>query len=90
MVRKCFGPLLYLNQTRIHSSYEMEYLVETNLAASCVRDFEIECFWVRVLIKDRGRRLPLELQCSLYQGQQGYANQSVRETLKPVFEEDRI
>ena len=31
-----------------------------------------------VLIKGIGRRLPLELQCSLYQGQQGDVNQSVR------------
>ena len=32
-----------------------------------------------VLIKDIGRRLPLELQpCSLYQGQQGDVSQSMR------------
>ena len=31
-----------------------------------------------VLIKDTGRRLPFELHCSLYQGQQGDVNQSVR------------
>ena len=30
-----------------------------------------------VLIKDTGRRLPLELECSFYQGQQGDVSQSV-------------
>ena len=35
--------------------------------------------------KDVGRRLPLELQCSLYQGQQGDVNQSVRGNYKTGF-----
>ena len=36
-------------------------------------------YWVFVLIKNIGRRLHLEIQqCSLYQGQQGDVNQSVR------------
>ena len=35
-----------------------------------------------VLIKDIGRRLPLELQCSLYQGQQGDVSPSVRGNCK--------
>ena len=37
-----------------------------------------------VLIKDIGRRLPLELQCS-YQGQQGDVRQSVRGNYKTRF-----
>ena len=37
---------------------------------------------MRVLIKDTGRPLPLELQRSLYQGQQGGINQSVRGNYK--------
>ena len=37
-----------------------------------------------VLIKDIGRRLPLELQYS-YQGQQGDVSQSVRENYKTRF-----
>ena len=39
---------------------------------------------VCVLIKDIGRRLPLQLQCS-YQGQQGDVNQSVRGNYKTRF-----
>ena len=35
-------------------------------------------------LKDIGRRLPLELQCSLHQGQQGDIGQSVRGTIKPI------
>ena len=42
-----------------------------------------------VLIKDIGRRLPLQLQCS-YQGQQSDVRQSVRGKYKPVSEEDKI
>ena len=38
-----------------------------------------------VRIKDIGRRLPLELQCSLYQGQQGGVSQSVRGNNKNRF-----
>ena len=41
--------------------------------------------WVCVLVKDIGRRLPLELQCSLYQGQQGDVSQSVRGSYKTRF-----
>ena len=37
------------------------------------------------LNEDNGRRLPLELQCSLYQGQQGGVNQSVRGNYKTRF-----
>ena len=36
-------------------------------------------------MKDTGRRLPLELQCGLYQGQQGDVNQSVRANYKTRF-----
>ena len=38
-----------------------------------------------VLVEDIGRRLLLELQFSLYQDQQGDANQSVRESYKTGF-----
>ena len=37
-----------------------------------------------ILIKDIGRRLPLQLQCS-YQGQQGDISQSVRGNYKTRF-----
>ena len=38
-----------------------------------------------VLLKDIGRRLPLELRCSLYQGQQGDVSQSVHGNYKTRF-----
>ena len=38
-----------------------------------------------VLIKNIGRRLPLDLQCSLYEGQQGDVSQSVRGNCKTRF-----
>ena len=46
--------------------------------ASCVLYSDRAYYELCVLIKDIGRRLPLQLQCS-YQGQQGYVSQSVRE-----------
>ena len=43
-------------------------------------------YWVCVLVKDIGRRLPLELhQRSLYQDQQGDVNQSMRGKYKTRF-----
>ena len=41
------------------------------IVASCVRYSDRAYYELCVLIKDIGRRLPLQLQCSLYQGQQG-------------------
>ena len=44
-----------------------------------------------VLIEDVSQRLPLELQCSSYQGQHGDVSQSVRgNTIKPVYEGHKI
>ena len=42
------------------------------------------CYGLCVLIKDIGRRLPLQLQCS-YQGQQGDVRQSVRGNYQTRF-----
>ena len=57
--------LLFIITIKIHSSCEIEDFVETNLCKLCV----ILPFTGCVLIKDIGRRLPLELQqCTLYQG----------------------
>ena len=54
--------------------------------ASCVRYSDRAYYWVVcVLIKDIGRRLPLELQSSLSQGQQGDVSQSVRGNYKARF-----
>ena len=49
--------------------------------ASCVRYSDRAYHGLCVLIKDIGRRLPLQLQCS-YQGQQGEVSQSVRGNYK--------
>ena len=70
-------------QNKIHSSCEIEGFVETNLCKLCVklRSHVLLC----VLIKDIGWRLPLESQCSLYQGQQGDVNQAVRGNYKTRF-----
>ena len=40
---------------------------------------------MRDLIDDTGQRLPLELQCSLYQGQQDDVSQSVRGNYETRF-----
>ena len=53
--------------------------------ASCVWYSDRAYYWVCVLIKDVGRRLPSELQCSLYQGQRGGVNQSVRGSYEARF-----
>ena len=59
---------------KIHSSCEIEYFVETHICKLC--DTAIARITGCVFIKDIGRRLPLQLQCS-YQGQQGDVSQSV-------------
>ena len=53
--------------------------------ASCVWYSDRAYYWVRVLIEDIGRRLPLELLCSLYQGQQGDVSHSVHGNLQNPF-----
>ena len=52
--------------------------------ASCVWYSDRAYYWLCVLIKGIGRRLPLQLQCS-YQGQQGAVRQSVRGNYKTRF-----
>ena len=52
--------------------------------ASCVRYSDRAHYELCVLIKDIGRRLPLQLQCS-YQGQQDDFSQSVRGNYKTRF-----
>ena len=75
---------------KTHSSCEIEDFVETRILQA-VCDTPIARVTGCVLIKDIGRRLLLELQCSLYQGQQGDALVSLcAETIKPVFEGDKI
>ena len=69
---------------KIHSSCEIEDFVETHLCKLCVIHSDRAHFELCVLIKDIGRRLPLQLQCS-YQGQQGDFSQSVRGKYKTRF-----
>ena len=65
----------FIIKIEIHSTCEIlapekiDYIfVET--FASCVLYSNRAYNWVCVLVNDKGRRLPLELQCTLYQGQQ--------------------
>ena len=60
-----------------------------NLSSHAVCDAPIARITGCVLIKDIGRRLPLELQCNLYQGQQGDVDQSVRGNYKNPFLRDQ-
>ena len=55
---------------KIHFSCEIEYFVKTHLCKLCVIHSDRAYYGLCVRIKDIGRRLPLQLQCS-YQGQQG-------------------
>ena len=74
---------MYIIKIEIHSSCEAEYFVETNLCKLCVilrsRVLRVVC-----PMKDIGRRLPLQLQCS-YQGQQRDVSRSVRGNYKTCF-----
>ena len=69
----------------MHSSCEIEDFVETHLCKLCVIPRSRPLLGVYILFKDLGRRLPLELQCSLYQGQQGDIDQSVRGNYETRF-----
>ena len=75
--------VVYIIKIKIHSSCEIEYFVETHLCKVRVI-LRSRSYWVCVLIKDIGRRLPLQLQCS-YQDQQGDVSQSVRGNYKTRF-----
>ena len=68
---------LYDKNKKIHSSCEIEDFVETHICKLCVILSDRAYYGLCVLIKDIGRRLPLQLQCT-YQGQQGDVRQSVR------------
>ena len=75
----------FIVQIEIHSSCEIEYFVKTHLCKVCVIPRSRSLLGVYILFKNIGRRLPLELQCSLYQGQQGDVNQSVRGNYETRF-----
>ena len=59
--------------------YVLGYFVETHLCKLCVilRSRVLVGVSYILIIKDIGRRLSLELQCSFNQGQQGEVNQYV-------------
>ena len=67
----------------IHSSCKIEDFVEPHVCELC--DTRISRITVCVVIKNIGRRLPLEPQCILYKGEQGDVNQSVRGNIKTRF-----
>ena len=73
---------------KIHSSCEIDSFVETHLWELCgYTDRAI--YGLRVLIKNFGRWLPLELQCS-YQGQQGGVSRCVGGNYKTHVDGDKI
>ena len=69
--------VIYYKKIKTHSSGEIEHFVETHLASCVWHSDHRACYGLCVLIKDIGRQLPLQLQCS-YQDQQGDVSQSVR------------
>ena len=69
---------------KLHSSCEIEDFVETHLCKLC-DTHDRAYYWMCVIIKDIDRRLPVELQCRLYQGQQGDVNESVRGNYRTRF-----
>ena len=89
-----------MRSTRYHTYYTKKYtpavrskILSKIIFARCVILLYSDraYYGLCVLIKDIGRRVPLELQqCSMYQGQQGDVSQSVRGNNKPVFEGDKI
>ena len=64
--------------------WDRRFCRNSSISASCVRYSDRAYYGLCVLIKDIGRRLPLQLQCS-YQGQQGDVSQSVRGNYKTSF-----
>ena len=60
------------------NDFNLKYNSKRSVCAQAVCDTPIARVAGCVLVKDLGRQFPLELQCSLYQGQQGDATQSVR------------
>ena len=73
-----------IEKISLHSSCEIEDFVETHLSLQAVCDSDRAYHGLCVLIKDIGRRLPLQRQCS-YQGEQGDVGQSVRGNYKTCF-----
>ena len=72
--------VVYYKIKILSSSCEIKDVIGTHIFHA-VCDTPIARIVGCVLIKDIGRRLPLELQCS-YQGQQGHVNQSVHENYR--------
>ena len=75
-----------ITKVKVHPSCEIEDFSSSKLIlASCVWYPDRAYYWVCVLMKGIGRRLPLQLQRSLYHGQQGDVSQSVRGNYKTRF-----
>ena len=67
---------------KIHTSCEIGDFVEIHLCKLCVILRSRVLLGCVSSLRNIGRRLPLELQCSLHQGQQGDVSQSVRGNYK--------
>ena len=72
-------------KNKIHTPAVRSNILSILTFASCVRYSDRAYYGLCVLIKNTGRRLPLELQLCSYQGQQGDVSQSVRGNHKNHF-----
>ena len=90
---RCFDCYYHaINNIRLHSINKYKNALPvvrskilSKLFASCVWCSDRAYCWVCVLINDMDRRLPLELQCSLYQGQKGDTWSDVSQSARGMF-----
>ena len=73
-----------LQKKKKHSTPVRSTISSKLIFESCVWYSDRAYYGLCVLIKDIGRRLPLQLQCS-YQGHQGDVSQSARGNCKTRF-----
>ena len=85
---RCEAPWIERKETILrkikYTSAVSSIILSKLVFASCVWYSDRAYYGLCVLIRDIGRRLPLQLQCS-YQGQQGDVRQSVRGNYKACF-----
>ena len=79
------GIILLRVKIKIHCSCEIEYFVEAHLCKLCVI-LRSRVLRMCVLIKDIGRRLPLQIQCSYQDQIRMMLGSLCAETIKPVSE----
>ena len=83
-LKKCILKYIYIMKIKIRTPAVRSNILSNLIFASCVWYSDRAYYGLCVLNKDRGRRLPLQLQCS-YHGQQGDVRQSVRGNYKTRF-----